>query len=73
MIRPDDIRSVVWPLAVRKINGIGPKANIKLEQMGIRSIGDLAQADAALLVQHFGQSYGAWMHAAANGRDERPV
>jgi DNA polymerase-4 len=73
VIRPDDIRSVVWPLAVRRINGIGPKANIKLEQMGIRSIGDLAQADAALLVEYFGQSYGAWMHAAAHGRDERPV
>lgn len=73
VIRPDDIRSLVWPLAVRKINGIGPKANIKLEQMGIRTIGELAQADAALLVEHFGHSYGAWMHAAAHGRDERPV
>ncbi len=73
VIRPDDIRSLVWPLAVRKINGIGPKANIKLEKMGIRTIGELAQADAALLVEHFGQSYGAWMHAAAHGRDERPV
>jgi DNA polymerase IV len=73
VIRPDDIRSVVWPLAVRKINGIGPKANIKLEQMGIRTIGDLAGADPALLVEHFGHSYGAWMHAAAHGRDERPV
>lgn len=73
VIRPDDIRSVVWPLAVRKINGIGPKANIRLEQMGIRNIGELAQADPALLVKNFGQSYGAWMHAAAHGRDERPV
>ena len=73
VIRPDDIRSLVWPLAVRKINGIGPKANIKLEQMGIRTIGDLAEADAALLVEHFGHSYGAWMHAAAHGRDDRPV
>ena len=73
VIRPDDIRSLVWPLAVRKINGIGPKANINLEQMGIRTIGELAEADPALLVEHFGQSYGAWMHAAAHGRDERPV
>jgi DNA polymerase-4 len=73
VVRPDDIRSLVWPLAVRKINGIGPKANIKLEQMGIRTIGELAQADPALLVEHFGQSYGTWMHAAAHGRDERPV
>jgi DNA polymerase-4 len=73
VIRPDDIRSVVWPLAVRKINGIGPKANKKLEQFGIHTIGDLAQKDAAWLIEHFGRSYGAWMHEAAHGRDERPV
>jgi DNA polymerase-4 len=73
VVRPDDIRSVVWPLAVRKINGIGPKANKKLEQLGIHTIGDLAQQDAAWLIEHFGRSYGAWMHEAAHGRDERPV
>ena len=25
------------------------------------------------LIEHFGRSYGAWMHEAANGRDDRPV
>lgn len=73
VIRPDDIRTMVWPLAVRKINGIGPKANAKLERSGIRTIGELAQADAAWLAEHFGRSYGAWLHEAAYGRDERQV
>jgi DNA polymerase-4 len=73
VVRPDDIRSVVWPLAVRKINGIGPKANIKLEQLGIRTISELAQKEAGWLIEHFGRSYGAWMHEAAHGRDDRPV
>jgi len=73
VVRQDDIRSVVWPMAVRKINGIGPKANQKLEQLGIHTIGDLAQKDAVWLIDHFGRSYGAWMHEAAHGRDERPV
>jgi DNA polymerase-4 len=73
VVRPDDIRSVVWPLAVRKINGIGPKANIKLEQLGIRTISELAQKEAGWLIEHFGRSYGSWMHEAAHGRDDRPV
>jgi len=73
VVRPDDIRSVVWPLAVRKINGIGPKANIKLEQLGIRTISELAQKEVGWLIEHFGRSYGAWMHEAAHGRDDRPV
>jgi DNA polymerase-4 len=73
VIRPDDIRGTVWPLAVRKINGIGPKANARLEQLGVRSIGELAQQEPAWLIEHFGRSFGAWMHEAAHGRDERPV
>ncbi len=73
VIRDDDIRKLVWPLAVRKINGIGPKANVKLEELGIRTVGELAHADPALLIEHFGRSNGAWMHEAAHGRDDRPV
>ena len=73
VIRGDEVKVLVWPLAVRKINGIGPKANAKLEALGIRTVGDLAQAEPALLVEHFGHSYGAWMHEAAHGRDDRPV
>jgi DNA polymerase IV len=68
-----DIADRIWPLPVRKINGIGPKASARLEALGIRSIGELARADPALLVGHFGRSYGAWLHEAAHGRDERAV
>jgi DNA polymerase-4 len=68
-----DVPARVWPLPARKVNGIGPKASARLETMGIRTIGELAATDPALLVAHFGRSYGAWMHEAAHGRDERPV
>ncbi len=73
VIRGDEVMRLVWPLAVRKINGIGPKANVKLEALGIRTVGELARTDPALLVEHFGRSYGAWMHEVAHGRDDRPV
>lgn len=64
---------MIWPLPCRKINGIGPKAGAKLEALGIQSIGELAQRTLPWLVHHFGTSYGAWLHAAAHGLDERPV
>jgi DNA polymerase-4 len=73
VLAEDDIPSRVWPLPVRRINGIGPKAAARLESLGIRTIGELAQADPALLVERFGARHGAWMHEAARGRDERPV
>ena len=68
-----DIPARIWPLSARKINGIGPKASARLEALGIHTVGELAHADSALLVEHFGKNYGAWMHHAAHGRDERVV
>ena len=73
IVHPDDLQTLVWPLACRKINGIGPKADAKLQALGIHTIGELAGKDLQWLIDHFGQSTGAWMHAAAWGRDDRPV
>jgi DNA polymerase-4 len=68
-----DIESRIWSLPVRRINGIGPKAGAKLAQRGIESIAQLAAQPKARLVEDFGRSYGAWLHDAAHGRDDRPV
>jgi DNA polymerase-4 len=73
LLRMEDVPRRIWPLPPRKINGIGPKSSAKLETLGIRTIGELAAADPAWLVEHFGRAHGAWMHDAAHGRDERIV
>jgi len=73
IVREADLEPLVWPLACRKINGIGPKADAKLARHGIHTIGELAARERDWLVQHFGKATGAWLHDAAWGRDERPV
>jgi DNA polymerase-4 len=73
VIFEDDLQGKIWPLACRKINGIGPKADAKLQSLGVQTIGELAQQDLSWLIDHFGQKTGAWMFNAARGRDERPV
>ncbi len=73
MLAAGDIARRIWPLPARKINGIGPKASARLEALGVRTIGELAHSDPLWLLEHFGKSYGAWLHEAANGRDDRPV
>ncbi len=73
IVREQDLQSLIWPLPCRKINGIGPKADDKLKAHGIETIGQLAERDLPWLMEHFGKSYGAWLHDAAWGRDERPV
>lgn len=73
LIRPEDLVSRIWPLSVRAINGVGPKAAQRLEDLGVNSIGELAACDPAWLAQRFGKSYGAWLHESAHGRDGRAV
>ncbi len=73
IVGPQDLEGSIWPLAVRKINGIGPKAEEKLHGLGLKTIGDIAAQPREALVERFGKSYGAWLHEAAWGRDDRPV
>jgi len=73
IVREQDLQSLIWPLPCRKINGIGPKADDKLKAHGIETIGQLAERNLPWLMEHFGKSYGAWLHDAAWGRDKRPV
>ena len=73
ILQPEDLATRIWPLACRKLNGIGPKSDAKLQALGIRTLGELAQCSQPWLVQRFGRAYGAWLHAAAWGQDERPV
>ncbi len=73
LLTEQQIEQVIWPLPVKRINGVGPKANAKLALYGVETIGQLAQVAPHLLIKHFGQSYGRWLHDAAFGRDQRPV
>jgi DNA polymerase IV len=68
-----DVPTRIWPLSVRRINGIGPKAAAKLATLDIRSVGELAAQDRAVLQQHFGRAYGRWLHDVAHGIDDRPL
>ncbi|MET0541248.1 MAG: DNA polymerase IV [Variovorax sp.] len=73
IVYEDDLQPRIWPLPARKVNGIGPKADAKLERLGIRTVGEIAAQERDWLVAHFGKSTGAWMHEVAWGRDDRPV
>lgn len=73
VLNESDIPDRIWPLSVRKINGIGPKAAEKLKALDIESIRDLAHADPGLLQTHFGRTYAEWLARVSQGMDSRPV
>ncbi len=73
LIRPEDVETRIWPLEVRRIPGVGPKADERLASMQIRTIGQLAQTPQALLSAAFGARYAGWLHEAAHGRIDKPL
>ena len=68
-----DIATRIWPLDVRKLQGVGPKAEERLKALGYRTIGDIATVPFEKLRESFGESYSRHLHETSNGRDERPV
>ena len=73
VVYEEDLETKIWPLPARKVNGIGPKADARLESHGLRTVGDIAAKERDWLVANFGKATGAWMHDVAWGRDDRPV
>ena len=73
IVEPADVQTLIWPLPCRKLNGIGPKADAKLQAHGIHTLGELAARERLWLMETFGKSYGAWLFDAAWGRDDSPV
>jgi len=71
-VTEEGLLDFLWPLDVRRISGLGRKSEATLLAMGIRTIGDLANADAQMLVKVFGKN-GEYFWNLANGIDESEV
>ena len=73
IVHEADVQTRIWPLPVRKINGIGPKTEARLARLHLHTVGDIASQSRDWLIDNFGTATGAWLHDAAWGRDDRPV
>ena len=69
---PDEIQEKLWPLPVEELFMIGRRTAPRLHQMGIHTVGELAQFPLPFLEKEF-KSFGKMMHAYANGIDDSPV
>ncbi len=72
VIPPEGWQSVVWPLPLGAMLFAGPAAQRILGQYGIRTIGQLAAADNALLENLLGK-LGRQLWSCANGLEDSPV
>lgn len=66
------MKQMIWPLPVQELLYVGPSTQKSLNQIGIRTIGDLACANENTLHTHLGKM-GSLLKAFANGEDSSEV
>jgi DNA polymerase-4 len=72
VLRKRDLPTVLWPLEVGEMHGVGKKTADKLKGIGIHTIGDLAKGNEIQLKALLGIN-GIRLKERANGIDNRPV
>lgn len=72
VVYPGSEQAFLAPMEVRAMPGIGKQSALKLQALGIRTLGDLAAGQPAQLKGVFGVNAAAFVQRAA-GIDERPL
>lgn len=72
VLRKRDVESILWPLPVEAMHGVGKQTAKKLQTLHIQTIGDLAKGDVWQLKRLLGIQ-GERLHERANGNDARSV
>jgi DNA polymerase IV (DinB-like DNA polymerase) len=73
VVKPEEVRGFLSPLPVDRLLGVGRKTSVKLGELGVNIIGELASYDVQRLVAVFGKKLGVYFHDAANGVDNASV
>ncbi|MDQ2823960.1 MAG: DNA polymerase IV, partial [Verrucomicrobiota bacterium] len=71
-VKPQEVPEFMAGLSVRKIWGIGEKTEQKLEQLGVKTCGELQRFSRPELVDLFGK-FGLELYDLCRGVDDRPV
>ena len=73
IITQRNLKEILWPVKVGDMYGIGKKTAPKLEEVGIKTIGDIANYDNYQTIRQFLGKNTLIYYNRANGRDLSPV
>jgi DNA polymerase-4 len=73
VVEPEREEGFLLPLPVERLWGVGAVTAEKLHGLGIHTVGQLAELEAATAERVLGKAVGAHLHALARLRDPRPV
>jgi DNA polymerase IV len=72
VIQPEDLDTFLPPLPIGRIPGVGKVTEKRLEQLGIRTVGDMRALELTALEQNFGR-WGLRLYELTRGIDHSPV
>ena len=72
LVRGEDAKAFLSPLRVRRLLWVGRKTENRLNMLGIKTIGDLANYDASVLAEKFGVA-GTQLYLSAQAIDNSEV
>ncbi len=72
VVRAEDTEKFLEPMSVRKIPGVGPKAEEKFKRLGIVTVGDARRLSLAELRELMGK-WGVDLYEKLRGRSEAPL
>jgi len=72
VLEEKDVEAFLRDLPISRLWGVGPKTEIRLHELGFRTIGAVAAANREALVRSLG-SLGEHLYQLSRGHDERPV
>ncbi|MBO5621242.1 MAG: DNA polymerase IV [Butyrivibrio sp.] len=64
---PEEIQDKMWPLPIGDLFGCGKQTAARLQNIGIRTIGDAATSDPEMLISFLGANAGSYIYRSANG------
>lgn len=73
VVAPESTGSFLGPLPVSKLYGVGPRTSVVLDQIGIKTIGELSSANQLDVEGRLGKKLAAYLISASSGTDDDPV
>ena len=73
VVEPGRETEFLHPLPVRALWGVGPATHAKLDNVGVKTVGELAALDDNIVVAMLGSATGRHLHRLSRGIDDRAV
>lgn len=73
VVTPENVQNFLNPLPVGKLFLVGPKTEEKLNEIGVKTVEELAKVTFERLVSDFGERFGEYLYRASRGIDNASV